>query len=106
VATARAIPGPSGPRPCRGVPIAKQRSTFGKLDRQRAAQATAKAKHDRRTARSAEVAEEAPVVRTDPAEEADLLDRFAKLHAAFDDGQISLEDFELRRNELRARLQV
>jgi hypothetical protein len=34
------------------------------------------------------------------------LDRFAKLHAAFDDGQIGLEDFELRRNELRARLQV
>ncbi len=86
--------------------MAKQRSTFGKLERQRAQQATAKAKHERRTSRSAEGPEERPVVVNDPAEEAALLEKFAKLHAAFDDGQISLDDFELRRNELRARLQT
>ncbi len=85
--------------------IAKQRSTFGKLDRQRAQQAAAKAKQDRRTSRSSEAPEEAPA-RTTPAEEADLLNRFARLHADFDDGRISLEDFELRRDELRARLQM
>jgi hypothetical protein len=86
-----------------GADVAKQRSTFGKLERQRAQQATAKAKHDRRTSRSTVGAEERPVT-PDPEVEADLLDKFAKLHQAFDDGQISLEDFELRRNELRARL--
>lgn len=86
--------------------MAKQRSTFGKLERQRAQQATAKAKHERRTSRSAEGAEEKPVTTTDPAEEALILEKFAKLQAAFDDGQINLDDFELRRNELRERLQT
>jgi hypothetical protein len=66
----------------------------------------AKAKHERRTARSTEGTEERPLTANDPAVEAELLDKFAKLHQAFDDGQISLEDFELRRNELRARLQA
>jgi len=84
--------------------VAKQRSTFGKLERQRAQQATAKAKHERRTTRSAEITE--PVPATDPAEEAAILEKFAKLQAAFDDGQINLDDFELRRNELRDRLQT
>jgi hypothetical protein len=46
------------------------------------------------------------VAPSDPAEEADLLKRFASLHAAFDAGQIGLEAFELRRDELRARLQM
>ena len=86
--------------------LAKQRSTFGKLERQRAQQAVAKAKHERRTSRSAAGADERPVTTTDPAEEAAILDRFAKLHASFDDGQISLDEFELRRNELRERLQT
>ena len=84
--------------------MAKQRSTFGKLERQRAQQATAKAKHERRTTRSTETSE--PVPATDPAEEAAILEKFAKLQAAFDDGQINLDDFELRRNELRDRLQT
>jgi hypothetical protein len=88
-----------------GVEVAKQRSTFGKLERQRAQQATAKAKHERRTARSAE-GPEPPPAPTDPAEEAAILEKFAKLQAAFDDGQINLEDFEVRRNELRDRLQT
>ncbi len=43
---------------------------------------------------------------TDPAEEAAILEKFAKLHATFDNGQISLDEFELRRNELRDRLQT
>jgi hypothetical protein len=46
------------------------------------------------------------VTTTDPAVEAEILDKFAKLQTAFDDGQMSLEDFELRRNELRDRLQT
>lgn len=86
--------------------MAKQRSTFGKLERQRAKQATAKAKHERRTTRSESGPEERPVTTIDPAEEAAILEKFAKLHAAFDDGQISLDDFELRRNELRDRMQL
>jgi chorismate mutase len=89
-----------------GADVAKQRSTFGKLERQRAQQAVAKAKHERRTARPPEGAEERPATTTDPAVEADVLDKFARLQAAFDDGQMSLDDFELRRNELRDRLQT
>jgi hypothetical protein len=34
------------------------------------------------------------------------LDALAKLHVAYDDGQISLEDFEVRRDELRDSLQI
>jgi hypothetical protein len=89
-----------------GVAVAKQRSTFGKLERQRAQQATAKAKHERRISKSTDGPSDQPVVTTDPAAEADILDKFAKLHAAFEDGQISLDDFEVKRNELRARLQT
>jgi hypothetical protein len=89
-----------------GVAVAKQRSTFGKLERQRAQQATAKAKHERRISRSAGGTEDGPAAAAvDPASEAELLDKFAKLHAAFEDGQISLDDFETKRNVLRARLQ-
>jgi hypothetical protein len=57
-------------------------------------------------ARSSEETDAAPVTPRDPAEEVDLLNRFASLHAAFDAGQIGLEAFELRRDELRARLQM
>jgi hypothetical protein len=88
-----------------GADVAKQRSTFGKLERQRAQQATAKAKHERRISKTPEGAEDRPAP-TDPAVEADILDKFAKLQAAFDDGQLSLDDFEVRRNELRDRLQT
>ena len=84
-----------------GADVAKQRSTFGKLERQRAQQAVAKAKHERRTARTPEGSEERPATTTDPAVEAEVLDKFARLQAAFDDGQMTLDDFELRRNELR-----
>jgi hypothetical protein len=89
-----------------GFDIAKQRSTFGKLERQRAKQATAKAKHDIRTARPVDGAQEPQAATPDPAEEADILDKFAKLQVAFDDGRISLDDFEERRNDLRDRLKM
>ncbi len=46
--------------------MAKQRSTFGKLERQRAKQATAKAKHERRTSRSTPVPEGARRLPTQP----------------------------------------
>jgi hypothetical protein len=88
-----------------GVDVAKQRSTFGKLERQRAQQATAKAKHERRIARPAEGSEPRPAAAPDPAIEAEILEKFAKLQRAFDDGQINLDDFEVARNELRERLQ-
>jgi hypothetical protein len=86
--------------------VSKQRSSFGKLERQRAQQAAAKAKHERRTTRSAEGPEERPMTTTHPAEEAVILARFATLHRSFDSGQISLDEFELRRDELRSQLQT
>jgi hypothetical protein len=46
------------------------------------------------------------VITTDPAAEAAILDKFAQLQATFDAGQINLDDFESRRNELREQLQM
>jgi hypothetical protein len=86
--------------------VAKQRSTFGKLERARAKQARAKAKQERRVARGASEAAE-PTVRAPRVEdESELLSKLAELQEAFDDGRMSLEDFEARRDDLRSRLTV
>ncbi len=39
-------------------------------------------------------------------DEAEVLASLAKLHEAYDDGQLSLDEFELRRDRLRAELQI
>jgi hypothetical protein len=84
--------------------MAKKRTTFGKLQRERDKQQKQMAKRDRRTTRDDDDAEveEAPAVQYD---EAQTLAALAALHEAFDDGRIGLEDFEAQRDELRARLQ-
>jgi hypothetical protein len=89
--------------------MAKQRSTFDKLQRARAKQAKAAAKRERRMARPDEAAPEqdAPEERPAPAgDENQVLAALAALHQSYDDGAIGLEDFEARRDELRARLQI
>jgi len=87
--------------------VARRRTTFGKLQRDRDKQAKQKAKSERRAERAEASTDEDETVT--PAREVDqeaILAALAELHAAYDDGQISLDDFEVRRDELRNSLQV
>jgi hypothetical protein len=86
--------------------MARPRSTFGKLQRDQAKRAKAKAKQEDRLARREERAEPGePDV--EPAEDQEaLLAAFARLHEDLADGRISLDDFEVRQEELRSRLRV
>ena len=90
--------------------MARGRSTFGKLQRDQAKKDRAKAKMDDRMSRkedkvaAAEERAEPPVGRRgrpDP-----LLEQFAALHEDLAEGRISLDDFEIRQEELRAKLVV
>jgi hypothetical protein len=85
--------------------VARRRTTFGKLQRDREKQAKAKAKLERRAARAAEQTstEQAPA---DDVDQEAILAELAELHAAFDDGKMSLDDFEARRDELRSALRI
>jgi len=88
--------------------MARPRSTFGKLQRDQAKRAKAKAKQEDRLARREDKADpdldQAPAA---PAEDQTaLLEQFARLHEDLADGRISIEDFEVRQEELRSRLQV
>lgn len=85
--------------------MSRRRSTFGKLQRDRDKQAKARAKLERRQER----AEHDDGDAQDPMPEADqarVLAELADLHAAFDDGRISFDDFEVRRQELTSKLRV
>jgi hypothetical protein len=87
--------------------VSRRRTTFGKLQRDRDKQAKQKAKQERRAERAEhddepeETPEAAPVV-----DQSKILAQLADLHAAFDDGQISFDDFETRREELTNQLQI
>jgi hypothetical protein len=87
--------------------VSRRRTTFGKLQRDRDKQAKARAKIERRQERSEqgdgtdEPAAPAPVV-----DQAAVLAQLADLHAAFDDGKISFDEFESRRDELTSKLRV
>jgi hypothetical protein len=89
--------------------VARRRTTFGKLQRDRDKQAKQKAKIERRAERAEQASTDEDETETTPAPEVDqeaILAALAELHAAYDDGQISLDDFEIRRDELRNSLQV
>ncbi len=83
--------------------MARQRTTFGKLQRTADKQAKARAKQEKRTARADapedEPAEPAPVV-----DQAKLLDDFAALHTAYEDGRIPRDEFESRRELLSSQM--
>jgi len=92
--------------------MAASRTTFEKLQRDRAKQAKAAAKREKRQQRAAEAAEgheETPVDVTTYGEElsaTELLQLVEKLHKQFEDEVISFEDFEEQKAELMARLPV
>lgn len=86
--------------------MSKQRATAGKRQRELNKQAKAAAKRDRRQ----RLAEEAAAAPGDgdrsETPTGELLDLIEALHRQFEDGQISFEVFEQRKEELFARLQV
>ena len=87
--------------------MASQRTSFDKLQRDRAKKAKAAAKREKRLEGDAEPeAEEAtaPAGNDIPADE--VLKRLEELHARYDAEQIEFEEFEKARAELLARLTV
>jgi regulator of protease activity HflC (stomatin/prohibitin superfamily) len=87
--------------------VSRRRTTFGKLQRDREKQAKAKAKAERRAARAEESRHSETDAEPGPAvDQATVLAELAELHAAFDDGQMELEAFEARRDELTNMLRI
>jgi hypothetical protein len=90
--------------------MARARSTFGKLQRDQAKKDRARAKMDDRQSRREDKASgELDGDTTAGGEVVDqtrLLEQFAALHEDLADGRISLDDFEVRQEELRAKMVV
>lgn len=87
--------------------MSRRRTTFGKLQRDRDKQAKQRAKQERRAERSEQVDEASDVAPAAPeVDQATVLARLAELHAAFDDGRIDFDDFEVQRNELTSQLRI
>jgi hypothetical protein len=90
--------------------MAAQRTSFEKLQRDRAKKAKQAAKREKRFDKSTdddEVLE--PLAPAEPGTEisaADLLKRVEDLHRLFEDKKISFEDFEEQKADLMARISV
>lgn len=85
--------------------MARPRTTVGKLQRDQAKREKAQAKQEDRLARKAAGGDDDEYV--EPAEDQDaLLAAFAKLHEDLADGRISMDDFELRQDEIRRRMRI
>jgi hypothetical protein len=80
-------------------------ASFQKQQRERARKEKAALKAARKEERRAEAGaeDEAPTTETDQAK---VLDALAALHARFEEGGMTFEDFEAARDELTARLSV
>jgi hypothetical protein len=90
--------------------MARARSTFGKLQRDQAKKDRARAKMDdrqsRREDRAADDLEGGTPSNGEVVDQTRLLEQFAALHEDLADGRISLDDFEVRQEELRAKMVV
>jgi hypothetical protein len=88
--------------------MARARSTFGKLQRDQAKKDRARAKMDDRQTRRDDKDLEDPNdgAPTEVVDQTRLLEQFAALHEDLADGRISLDDFEVRQEELRAKMVV
>jgi hypothetical protein len=75
-------------------------SSAGKRDRERQKVEKAQAKAERKAARQAAGA--APGEDGPARSEAEIIEDLSALHQAFEAGEISLEDFEARRDDLQA----
>ena len=89
--------------------MARARSTFGKLQRDQAKKDRARSKMDDRQSRREDKAaepEDGAVSGGEVVDQTLLLEQFAALHEDLADGRISLDDFEVRQEELRAKMVV
>ncbi len=90
--------------------MARARSTFGKLQRDQAKKDRARAKmDDRQSRREDKAADDLDGNSNSNGEVVDqtrLLEQFARLHEDLADGRISLDDFEVRQEELRSKMVV
>jgi hypothetical protein len=90
--------------------MARARSTFGKLQRDQAKKDRARAKmDDRQSRREDKAADDLDGIDNGSGEVVDqtrLLEQFARLHEDLADGRISLDDFEIRQEELRSKMVV
>ena len=87
--------------------MATRRTSFGKLQRDRAKQANAAAKRERRLERSSAEDEDAVVIPEEgELSAAQLLTLIEQIHKQFDDKQIDFEEFEEKKAELMARLPI
>ena len=84
--------------------MANKRTTFGKLQRERDKKEKAQIKAERRAARQESKGEDE--VQTATVDQDALLDALADLHRRFEDGAISIDEFEERRDQLTSRLRV
>ncbi len=85
-----------------------QRTSFAKLQRERAKKAKAAAKRERRLERDAAPggAEELPPLGEGELSAAQLLERVEQIHRQFEAKQITHEDYEEQKAELLARLPI
>ena len=91
--------------------MAAQRTSFEKLQRDRAKKAKQAAKREKRFDKSAEDGSDElePMAPAEPGTEltaAELLARVEEIHRLFDDKKISFEDFEEQKADLMARISV
>ena len=87
--------------------MAKSRATFGKLQRERDKKAKAAAKRERRITRGdAEGDTEVEVAPGPEPDQAKILAALESLHRSYDEGNISIDEFEQRRDELTSKIRV
>jgi hypothetical protein len=86
--------------------MATRRTTSDKRQRERAKQAKAAEKRARRLEKASDDAVETPAIDDDGTTTDQLLQRIEALHASFDAGTLSFEDFEQQRSELVDQLAI
>ena len=85
--------------------MAKSRSTFGKMQREQDKRTKAREKAEKREIRKSEEPEVETSERA-PVDESKVLMELAKIHEDLAEGRMSLEDFEIRQEELRELLMM
>lgn len=87
--------------------MATQRSSFAKRERDRAKKAKQAAKREARLEKNNDTDDEEEEVPTGPQESAEvIMEKLAKLHAAFEDDKIEFEDFEEQKEDLMSRMPI
>ena len=86
--------------------MATRRTSFGKLQRDRAKQAAQAAKRERRIERANETPDDIEIPTEGEVSPAELLGLIEQIHKQYDAKQIDFEEFEEKKAELLARLPV